>query len=64
MQNPLTQFIQNRFIQPAVNSGVEKALSANHPSAYRTSTVPEVFLAESISHSRDADYTLLYALYY
>lgn len=63
MPNPIQHFIQDRFIQPAVDSGVEKALSANHPVAYGIGTVPDVTLAKAISQPHDANYALLYALY-
>lgn len=63
MANFLSQLINNRFLQPAIDAGVEKALSSNHPPAYGTSVVQEVSLAKSIGQPHDADYALLYALY-
>ncbi len=63
MANFLSQLINNRFIQPAVEAGVEKALSANHPPAYGVSSPPEMSLGQSIGQLHDANYALLYALY-
>lgn len=62
MPNPLTQFFNNRFIQPAANAGVEKAL-ATQPPAYGASIIPETTLSAAIGQPHDADYALLYALY-
>jgi hypothetical protein len=62
MANPFSQFIQDRFIQPAVDSGVEKALKDSHPPAYGASDMQEVSLAKAIGQPHDADYALLYAL--
>jgi hypothetical protein len=45
MPNFLSQIIINRFIQPAVEAGVEKALTTQPP-AYGASVVAEVALAE------------------
>lgn len=63
MANFLSQLIQNRFIQPAVDAGVEKALSANHPPAYGSTTLPELTLGQMIAQPHDADYALLYSVY-
>lgn len=63
MANPLTQFIRDRFLQPAINAEVEKAIAGAQPGAYGVGTVPETSLAKAIGQPRDANYVLLYALY-
>ena len=63
MANPLSRFLNSRFIQPAVDAGVAKALSDQHPPAYGASTIPEKTLGQSIGQPHDADYTLLYSVY-
>jgi HK97 family phage portal protein len=63
MANPLSQFFQDRFIQPAVDAGVEKALTGTYPVAVGVGTVPEVSLEKAIGQPHDANYALLYALY-
>lgn len=62
MANPLTQFINNRFIQPAVEAGVEKAFGTQPP-AYGASAVQEVSLDKAVGQPHDASYPLLYSLY-
>jgi HK97 family phage portal protein len=59
MANPISQFINDRFVQPAV----EKALSANHPPAFGTAITPETSLAKAIGQPHDANYALLYSVY-
>lgn len=59
MANPITQFIESRFVLPTV----EKALSANHPPAYSTTLLSERSLTDSIGQPHDANYALLYSLY-
>jgi HK97 family phage portal protein len=63
MPNPLSQFFQERFIQPAVDAQVEKALAGKHPVAYGVGTMPEISLERAIGQPHDANYVLLYALY-
>jgi hypothetical protein len=63
MTNPLSLFNQDRFLRPAVDAGVENALSANHPPAYGPSTLQELSLSKTIGQPHDADYALLFALY-
>lgn len=63
MSNPLTQYIADRFLQPAVDARVERALSSKQPVAYGTSQVQEKTLSQAIGRPHDADYSLLYALY-
>lgn len=63
MQNSLSRFLNNRFIQPAVDAGVAKALSDQHPPVYGASTVPEHRLGQSISQPHDFGYTLLNSAY-
>jgi len=63
MANIFTQFIQDRFLQPAVEAGVAKALSGNQPVAYGVGTVPEVSLERARGQPHDANYALLYALH-
>jgi hypothetical protein len=62
MANPLSLFISDRFIQPAVDARVERALS-KQPVAYGSSVVQEQALSQVIGQPHDADYPLLYALY-
>ncbi len=63
MANFLSQFINNRFIQPAVEAGVEKALANERPPAYGAGVLPELSVNQSIGQPYDADYVLLYTLY-
>lgn len=63
MANPLTQFIQHRFLQPAINTEVEKAIAGVWTVAYGVGTVPETSFAKAIGQPHDANYALLYALY-
>jgi hypothetical protein len=41
MANPLTQFLNNRFFQPAVYEGVEKALAQTQPMTVGVRSLPE-----------------------
>ena len=63
LANPWTPCFQNRFLQPAVHAGVEKALSDKQPVTYGSSSVSEVSLDQAIGQPHDANYVLLYALY-
>ena len=62
MANFLSQLINNRFIEPAVDASVAKALSDQHPPAFGASTVPELSLSQSIGQTHDFDYTLPYSV--
>jgi hypothetical protein len=42
MANPLTRFFQDRFIQSAVEAGLEKALTDKQPVAYGIGNVPRM----------------------
>ena len=63
MANFLSQLINNRFIQPAIDAGVEKALTGKQPVAFGAGVVPEISLEKAIGQPHDANYALLYALY-
>lgn len=57
------RFLHDRFIQPAADAGVEKALAQSAPPAYGVSTGGGLSLAESIGQPRDVSIPLLYGLY-
>src|SRR5690554_1687114 len=59
MQNPLTRYFNDQFIQPAV----EKALSANHPPAFGVTNTRDISMREAVGQPHDADYAILYSLY-
>ena len=63
MANPLSQFITNRFLQPAVGAQVEKALTEKQPYAFGVGTVKETSHMDAIGQPHDAPYGLLYSLY-
>jgi hypothetical protein len=58
MANFLSQLLNSRFLQPAVEAGVANALSTKQPIAYGVGTVPETSLAQSIGQAHDGDYAI------
>lgn len=63
LAHPWPPFFQDHFFQPAIDAGVEKALSDKQPVAYGIGSVVEVSLEKAIGAPHDANYALLYALY-
>jgi HK97 family phage portal protein len=62
--NPLSQFINDRFIRPQVDAQVDERLSrSTNAFAYGLSPVKETTITEAIGQPHDANYHLLYAVY-
>lgn len=57
--NPLSRFIESRFVQPAV----EKAISTTLPLAISTGTTKDIPLTKAIGQVPQVDPTILYSLY-
>ncbi|MDP9379259.1 MAG: phage portal protein, partial [Chloroflexota bacterium] len=63
MANPLTTYLQDKFIKPQVEAQVAAVLKDARPYAVGAGSIPETSLTQAIGQPHDADYALLYSLY-
>ena len=62
-QNPLTQFITDRFIAPAVQAHLPAVQKDTSAFAVGVNPQPNLSLRDTLGQAPDTDYDLLYAIY-